>query len=99
MTKQRTITIVSRRNNVVGRLTAHDIATGVSCYQVDGPYQGRYHVLGLRSEHPALPSNYRSATLPGPSLGALVRLADVDSLAHARETMRLDAARLGRSSR
>ena len=70
--KKHRITIVSRRHNVIGRLTAHDTDTGMSLYQVDGPYQGRYRVLGLR--------------------GYLAAHAHVDSLAHARETIRLDAA-------
>ena len=72
MTKRR-ITIRSNRGNVVGRLTAYDANTGATCYQVDGPYQGRYRVLGLRVEHLAAHSY-------------------VDSLADARQTMRLDAA-------
>ena len=88
MTKQR-IKITSHRNNLVGRLQAHDPATGATVYQVDGPFNGRsihpyyrrvYRVLGLRSEHPTAHSL-------------------VASLAAARETMRLDAARLSRSSR
>ena len=79
MAKQR-MTITSHRNSTIGRLTAHDPDTGATLYQVDGPYQGRYRVLGLRSEYLAAHSR-------------------VDSLAHARETMRLDVARLSRASR
>ena len=73
--KKHRITITSHRNNVVGRLQAHDTDTGATLYQVDGPYKlpgstGRYRVLGLRSE--------------------LVAHSLVGSLAHARETIRLD---------
>ena len=77
MTRQR-ITITSHRRNLIGRLHAHDTDTGATLYRVDGPYQGRYRVLGLRSELSA---------------------SHVDSLAHARETMRLDAARVIRAIR
>ena len=78
--KKRRLTITSRRNNVIGRLTAHDTDTGATIYQVDGPFNGRsiypystrvYRVLGLRSEH-----------LAAHSL--------VDSLAAARASIRLD---------
>ena len=48
MTKQR-MKITSHRNNVIGRLQAHDPDTGATVYEVDGPYRGgRYRVLGLR---------------------------------------------------
>ena len=42
--------IVSRRGNVVGRLTAHD-ENGATHYQVDGPYRDGYRVLGPARRH------------------------------------------------
>ena len=83
MTKQR-IKITSHRNNIIGRLQAHDPDTGATVYQVDGPFNGR-------SIHPYTPRVYRV-------LGLRSKLSSsrVDSLAHARETMLLDTARLSR---